>query len=345
MKTVWILIVISVLAVLHACDAGKKPGTFAEPDLIFASPEEAGLLPDSLHRIDTLIQRYVDNHWIPGAVALIARDGKIAYEVSLGSRDVASGEPLATDHIFRLASMTKPVIAVAVMQLAEQGKLGLTDPLSGYIPEFLHPGVLTFFNPADTTWEERPASREITIRDLMTHSSGIGYGFMDPRMAAIYGKYQIPDMATPLDLSLEEKMGRLGCLPLLHDPGERHTYGLSSDVLGRVIEVASGMPLDAYITRYITAPLGMTSTFFFLPENLHDQLVEAYVAQPDSTIIPIGDLGGTMYHPDYPVSGAQRYCSGGSGLSGSARDYYLFLQAMLDGGTGGNPAVSCKRAR
>jgi len=334
MKPLKNLLILAVFVSLSACNSGNRSGCESAQKITFGQPEELGLITDSLHQIDTLFQHYVDRRWMPGATALIAKNGKVVYETAVGYRDLESEVPLAIEDIFRLASMSKPVIAVAVMQLVEQGKIQLSDPLSRFIPEFSGPQVLTSFNAADTTWEERPASREITIHDLLTHSSGISYGFMDPTMAAIYGTELIPEMATPLDFTLQEKMAALGTLPLVHDPGERHSYGLSSDVLGRVIEVASGLSLADYITREITSPLGMKSTHFFLPDNLHSHLVSAYMANTDSTIIPIGELGGEMYHPDFPLTGARSYYSGGSGLCGSTRDYYLFCQAMLDGGRG-----------
>ena len=325
---------VALLGLLHACHPGGTNDRETEADLSFAIPEALGFLPDSLHQVDSLLQEYTDRQWIPGAVALVARNGKIIYETTAGFQDPDEGIPLERDHIFRLASMTKPVTAVAVMQLVERGEIKLSDSLARYIPEFSAPVVLTAFNPADTTWEARPASRGITIHDLLTHTSGIGYGFTDPRMAAIYGSRQIPDMATPQAMTLEEKMARLGGLPLVHDPGEKHTYGLSSDVLGRVIEVASGMPLDEYISRNILLPLGMNSTHFYLPDEQKPRLVKACISGSDSTILPIGELGGEMYHPSYPVSGAMSYLSGGSGLNGTTRDYFRFCQALLDGGMG-----------
>jgi CubicO group peptidase (beta-lactamase class C family) len=334
MKPLKNLLVLAAFVSLFACNSGDRSGSESTQKITFGLPEDLGMITDSLHQIDTLFQHYVDKRWMPGATALIARNGKVIYETAIGFRDLESEISLTIEDIFRLASMSKPVIAMAVMQLLEQGIIQLTDPLSRFIPEFSGPQVLTSFNAADTTWEERPASREITIHDLLTHTSGISYGFMDPTMAAIYGTKQIPEMATPLDFSLQQKMAALGTLPLAHDPGEGHSYGLSSDVLGRVIEIVSGLSLAEYLTREITTPLGMNSTHFFLPDNLHSKLTSAYMAIADSTIIPIGELGGALYHPDYPKAGAGSYYSGGSGLCGSIRDYYLFCQAMLDGGRG-----------
>ncbi|MBL6447174.1 beta-lactamase family protein [Fulvivirga sp. 29W222] len=310
----------------------EKDTLQSPPVLLFAMPEDVGLSTDSLKKVDELISRYVKEKKFPGAVVLIAKGGKIIYETEVGWSDSMHTEPYRKDHIFRMASMTKPLTSVAAMQLYEQGKLDLNDPVSKYIPEFADATVLTAFHKEDTTWESRQARHAPTIHHLLTHTSGIPYGFITPEVnGAIMAKYDIPDLATHLDVKLEESMASLGKLPLAHDPGERFTYGLSTDVLGRVVEVASGMSLADYFKKNITGPLGMEDTDFFLDETQASRLVDNYMLNDSGRITSTYDLG-KLYDPDFPVKGAS-YFSGGSGLSGTARDYFVFSQTMLEKGT------------
>jgi CubicO group peptidase (beta-lactamase class C family) len=268
-------------------------------------------------------------------VALVAKNGKIVYETEVGWSDSLRTDPYRKDHIFRMASMTKPFTSVAAMQLYEEGKLDLDDPVSKYIPEFSDPMVMTSFNEEDTTWESRPAHREPTVRNLLNHTAGVPYAFMNPPVfGAILAKYDIPDLASYRNETLEERMAVLGSLPLIHDPGERWMYGLNTDILGRVVEVASGMSLGAYIHENITSPLHINDTKFFFDDSFSSRLVDVYVAQEDSTFTYlIQDSSVPWFHPDYPVYGARSYFSGGSGMSGTARDYFVFAQMMLNDGS------------
>ncbi|UII33042.1 beta-lactamase family protein [Fulvivirga ulvae] len=302
------------------------------PILSFAKPEEVGLTTDSLKKIDELVMQYVEKQGFPGAVVLIAKGGKIVYETEIGWSDSMRSEPYRKDHIFRMASMTKPLTSVAAMQLYEQGKLNLNDPVSKYIPEFANSAVLTDFHKEDTTWESRPARREPTIYHLLTHTAGIPYGFITPEVnGTIMAKYDIPDLATHLDIKLEDKMAALGKLPLVHDPGEKFTYGLSTDVLGRVVEVASGMSLADYFEKNITGPLGMKDTDFFLDETQAPRLVDTYMLNDSGRITYTYEMG-KLYDGNFPVKGSSYY-SGGSGLSGTARDYFIFCEMLLEDGT------------
>lgn len=301
-------------------------------ELEFSTPEEAGFNPDSLKKIDDIIRSYVDSKRFPGAVALVAKGGKIIYETEVGWSDSMQTEPYRKDHIFRMASMTKPFTSVAAMKLYEEGKLDLDDPVSKYIPEFANPMVLTSFNDSDTTWESRPANNEPTIRNLLNHTAGIPYAFINPPLfGAILAKHDVPDLTTYLDVTIAEKAAVLGALPLAHDPGEQWMYGLNTDVLGRVVEVASGMSLADYIDKTITDPLGIQDMDFFLNTEQGERLVDVYVARPDSVITYLRQYPSVPWmHPDYPVYGAKKYYSGGSGMSGTARDYFVFSQILTN---------------
>lgn len=340
------LLNLSLLFLFTACsnpaqEQSQDTETEDQVALQFAEPSEVGLSLDSLKKIDELIKGYVDNHHYPGAVVLIAKDGKIVYETEVGWSDSAQTEPYRKDHIFRMASMTKPLTSVAAMQLIEEGKLNLDDPISKYIPEFANPTVITNFNPQDTTWESRPAHREPTVKHLLNHTAGVPYGFIAPSLyGAILAKNNIPDLATHQDVTIGEKAAVLGKLPLAHDPAEKWMYGLNTDVLGRVVEVASDMTLGEYIKEHITKPLRMTDTDFFLNEEQSQRLVDVYFSNADSTISYLkADPSRPLFHPDYPSFGAKKYFSGGSGMSGTARDYYVFAQMMLNDGIYGNDTI------
>lgn len=255
-----------IFYLLFSCsqnDETEKNDNPAAAWVEYASPASVGLNADSLKNIDKVIKDLTGQGKIPGAAALIAKDGKIVYQTSHGYQDIVSRTSLDTTDIFRIASMTKPIVSVAILQLYEEGKLNLTDPVSKYISSFSEPKVITTFNAQDTTWNARAASREVTIHDLLTHTSGVSYGFLDPRFKAIYNKYDIPDLSVASEKTIEQTAEELGKLPLAHEPGEKFTYGLNTDVLGRIVEVASGMNLEEYVHENITGPLAMEDTRFF----------------------------------------------------------------------------------
>lgn len=318
--------------VSFGCEVNKdsennKPEAWVE----YASPQSVGLNKDSLKQIDEVIKRLTQERKIPGAAALVAKDGKIVYQTSYGFQDVEKQTSMDTTDIFRIASMTKPIISVAVLQLYEKGKLKLDDPVSKYISSFGEPKVITKFNKQDTTWEARKASREVTIHDLLSHTSGISYGFVDPRFSAIYKKSKIPDLSVASDKTIQEMTDSLGKLPLAHEPGERFTYGLNTDVLGRIVEIASGMDLEKYVHENITGPLSMDDTRFFYDNEVSDRFTSVYRINPkDSGIVKIEP--NELYDPNYPVAGAKKYYSGGSGMSSTPHDYFIFSQALLNGG-------------
>lgn len=295
-----------------------------------AKPEEAGMSSGKLEKIGRMLQNSIDEGNIPGAVALIARDGKIVYYKAFGNAN-AQGEKLEKDDIFRIASQTKAITATAVMMLWEEGKFQLDDPISKYIPEFKDPQVLVSFKEADSSFAGVSAGSEISIRQLLTHTSGIGYGMIDgdERFKKIYAKAGIIDAFTTKNVSIEENIKKLAKLPLHHKPGEKFTYSEGLDVLGYLVEVVSGQPFDEFLKERIFDPLEMEDTYFYLPESKSDRLVN--VQHKD---------GGTWenfpetpyYSPQYPVKGAKAFFSGGAGLSSTALDYAKFLQMYLNGG-------------
>jgi CubicO group peptidase (beta-lactamase class C family) len=295
-----------------------------------ARPEDVGLSAQRLERIDAMVEGLVATGEIPGAVVFIARDGNIAYHRAYGVRNTETGEPLRPDDIFRIASQSKAITSLAVMMLWEEGRFLLDDPVSRYIAEFADPTVLTAFNAADTTYETEPATSEITIRQLLTHTSGIDYAVIGSEaFNAIYAKAGVPSGIGSDEDRIGDKMSLLATLPLKHQPGERFTYGLNTDVLGYLVEVLSGQPFDEFLRTRIFDPLGMDDTWFYLPDGKHDRLVTLHDGK-SGTAVPID---GEAYdeNPAYPTFDGT-YFSGGAGLSSTVVDYAVFLQLFLNGG-------------
>ena len=295
-----------------------------------ASPRQAGISPERLFRIDALCEQAVKDGKIPGVVALVARDGKIVYHKSFGSADNQAHRPLHRDDIFRIASQSKAITSTAVMMLWEEGRFRLDDPISNWIPEFKKPQVLKTYNEQDGTWTGEPAKREITIRDLLTHTSGLGYGVIDgdARFKKLYANAGVVDLFTTESVTIAQSVQRLAKLPLHHHPGEKFTYSEGLDVLGRFIEVVSGMPFDVFLQTRLFRPLDMVDTGFYLPESKAKRLVAVQKPEAGGWVrYPV-----TFYDPDYPIRGAKSFFSGGAGLCSTAKDYATFLQMYLNGG-------------
>jgi CubicO group peptidase (beta-lactamase class C family) len=316
-----LILQVACLIIIIACACKQTTG------LKETSPISVRVSEDRLIRIDKMLKQSIDSGWIAGAVGFIARDGKIVYDKSFGISNVETKMLMHNDDIFRIASQTKAITSVAVMMLFEEGKFLLDDPISKYIPEFANPHVLYKFNEKDTTYTSVPANREITIRDLLTHTSGIDYaGIGSPNMSAIYAKSGIPGGFGSDKIVLGDKIRALGKLPLVHQPGERFTYGLNVDVLGYLVEVLSGENLDHYFHKHIFEPLGMNDTYFYLPASKHDRLVKVITEDKDHHLV-----NASSAFVDYPlVEGT--YYSGGAGLSSTIKDYAIFLQMLLNKG-------------
>jgi CubicO group peptidase (beta-lactamase class C family) len=299
------------------------------PPLVYGKASEVGISEERLARIDSMCIQAIEDNDLPGVVVLVARNGKIVYNKAFGMADAESKRPLQKDDIFRLASQSKAITATAVMMLWEEGRFRLDDPISKYIPEFKDPVVLDSVL-ADGTIITKPAEEEISIRHLLTHTSGIGYGVIDgdDRMKKIYKEAGIIDLFTTEKISIGDNIKKLASLPLHHNPGEKFTYGESYDVLGYFIEVLSGMPFDTYLQEHIFGPLEMNNTAFYLPKSKEDRLVAVQTKEEDKWInYPV-----TFYDPDYPIKGAKQFLSGGAGLCSTAEDYAKFLQMYLNKG-------------
>lgn len=308
-----------------------------------ATPESAGLSSERLARLDNTMNDWVAKGWINGAVGLVIRNGKIAYYQSVGYNDLETKEALKKDGIFRIASQTKAITSVAVMMLYEEGKFLLEDPVSKFIPSFANIQVLDQFNDQDTTYTTIPAKRQITIRDLLTHTSGLGYAQIGSKEAnSIYAKNKITAGLDVYEGTLTDAMSRLGTLPLMHQPGERWTYGLNIDLLGRLVEIWSGKTLEDFFNERIFMPLGMKDTYFNVPEEKANRLVNFYMEDSTGLKKTKNALGGDMNFPLRKKS----YFSGGGGLSSTIYDYAVFLQMMLNGGEyNGNRLLSRNTVR
>lgn len=289
-----------------------------------------GISKAQIARIDAMLEEAITSDEVPGLVAMIVKDGKIVYQAAKGHASVSEGKKMDKNSIFRIASQTKAITSTAILMLFEEGKIRLDDPISAYIPEFSKPQVLVSFRYADSSYTSRPSSRPITIRHLLTHTSGLGYGVIDgdERMKMIYHKAGVVDLFTTEKITIEESVKRLAKLPLHHDPGTKYTYSEGLDVLGYLVEIVSGKPFDVFLKERIFDPLGMNDTRFYLNEAQGNRLVEVHTYQDGKwKEFPI-----TFYDPAYPKSGAKTFFSGGAGLSSTAEDYAKFLQMYLNGG-------------
>jgi CubicO group peptidase (beta-lactamase class C family) len=314
------LVVAAIVATAAALAAQSTP-------LRTAVPSKVELPAERVARIDRALQRYVDENRIAGIVALVLRDGHPVYERAVGWSDKEAGRRMTTDTVFRIASQTKAITSAAILSLVEEGKLTITDPVSRVIPQFAKTTVAAGGSVV-------PAKRAITIRDLLTHTAGISYG-TEPAIASQYEAKGLGPAAgfgwytADKDEPVCSTMERLASLPFVAQPGEQWVYGYNTDILGCVVERASGMPLDAFIKTRITGPLRMSDTQFFLPAAQRDRLAAVYSSGDDGSIkrAPDGPRGQGNY-----VDGPRRNFAGGAGLLSTARDYARFLEMIRRGG-------------
>ena len=293
----------------------------------------AGFSPARLARIDTLLAEAARTRQIGGAVALVLRDDQVVYQRAVGWRDREAGRAMVPDAIFRIASQTKALTSAAILMLVDEGKLTLGTPISRFFAGYARPQVAV---RGDTGAVLVPARRAITVRDLLTHTAGISYG-TDAHVAERYRALGLGPAAgfgwytADKDEPVCETMDRLATLPLVAQPGEAWVYGYNTDLLGCIVERASGMALDAFLRTRLTAPLGMADTHFFLPPAQRDRLVTVYASSSDTVVrAPEGARGQGHY-----VDGPRRNFAGGAGLVATARDYARFLQMIARGGTWG----------
>lgn len=289
-------------------------------ELPVAAPADVGFDASRLSKVRTVMDDFINRGDRAGIITIVARRGKIVLQEARGRTAINSDTELQLDAIVRLYSMSKPVTSVAVMMLVESGKPALDDPVSKYLPEFA--GQTVYVSGTATSIESKPVTREMTIRDLLRHTAGLTYGiFANTPVDQLYRRNQILDRK----LTLKETTRRLGTIPLIHEPGEQFNYSVAVDVLGRVVEVASGLGFDEFLQQHIFDPLDMKDTAFAVPDDKLDRFVANHVSR-----------GGTLVVSDAPKSSRFRttpaFLSGGGGLLGTARDYMRFCQMLLNGG-------------
>ena len=296
----------------------------ADPTLISADAADLGIDPDRLSRVDRLTHGYVDSGRFPGVVTVIARGGEVVHHDVYGKADVKSNRPLAADDIFRIYSMTKPITSVALMMLYEEGSVLLENPVSRYIPAFAD--VEVWESGDESSYVTRRPDRPMTVHDVMIHTSGLtaGFQFQHP-VDALYRAKGLGDLTRP-EMTLEAALDVLADVPLLYSPGDRWSYGVSTDVVGRIVEVVSGQKLDDFFQSRILGPLGMTDTGFSVPADELERLTTLYIRGPQKELKPIDSAGRTTLHPQ-PL-----YLSGAGGLVSTTADYQRFIQMLSNGG-------------
>ena len=289
-----------------------------------------------LNSIEELITKDIEQNNLPGAVVLVGDDKGIVYKRAFGIKNPETLEKYKDDDIFRIASMTKAITSIAVLKLWEKGKIYLDDPIEKYIPEFKGVEIFESFNEKDSSYTSKQTTKKITVRQLLTHTSGIGYDFIDgnPSIKAIYHKKKQSFMKNGVmcfcdeDVTIEEAIENLADVPLHHEPGEKFTYGMGLDVLGYMIEIVSGKKLNEFFREEIFEPLQMNDTYFYLPTEKEDRLVPVLTKNENEWVIFEDD----RFNENYPIEGERKFFAGGCGLSSTVEDYYKFLSVFINNG-------------
>ncbi|CAH0993915.1 hypothetical protein EMA8858_00020 [Emticicia aquatica] len=290
------------------------------------NPEEAGFSSEGLKKLDAHFQEVIDKGIAPNIVTFIAKKGKIVHFKAFGYSNLETKTALKKDDIFRIASQSKAITTVGLLMLFEEGKFFLDEPISKYIPAFKNPKVLVSYDEKDPQkYITRPAKSEITIRQLLSHSAGIPYE---------HALQNLPEFKVPFYCSTEKELlkdvvDKIAARPLVADPGTKFVYGLNTDVLGRLIEILSGMPFDEYLRKKVLTPLGMNDTYFYLPNSKAPRLVELYSKENRNDDLTVHD---NDTYRKFAVSGAKTYLSGGAGLLSTIEDYAKFCQFLLNKG-------------
>ena len=314
----------------------------------FSNSQTNKIEKKNLLLIDSMINNEILENKIPGAVVLVGDNREIIFHKAYGLSNVQFNRAFNINDIFRIASMTKAITAFAVIKLWEKGLIDLDDPIKKYIPEFDKPGILKTYNPTDTTYTTFPAKNDITIRHLLTHTSGIGYDFIDvnPAIKSIFHKKKKTFMSNSVmcfcdeDVSIGESVKKLSKIPLHHEPGEDYTYGIGLDILWYLIEIVSDNTLDEFFRKEIFVPLEMNDTYFYLPETKSDKLVPVQVFDSGVSYNPNNQnylqswsvFQDNRFNVNYPVEGERKFFAGGCGLSSTISDYYNFLSIFLNDG-------------
>ncbi len=309
------LLTLTVLLLAGCQDAGAP-----QIGLPSVAPEKVGLSSERLERIDRVMQQYVDEKRIAGVVTLVARRGKVAHLGTYGMADIEAGKPMQANTIFRIASMTKPIVSVAAMTLYEEGRFQLDDPVSKFIPEFK--GLKVFGEKAGNDEKGGKTAIEMTIQDLLRHTAGLTYGEGDTHVDSIYREVKVLDDRG----TLQEMVQKLGQIPLLYQPGERWHYSVATDVLGYLIQVISAKPLDEFLKERIFEPLGMEDTDFYVPEEKLERFATLYGFSEQGVLQIIENTDTSAF------SKRPSFLSGGAGLVSTVPDYMRFAQMLLNKG-------------
>ncbi len=284
------------------------------------------LFAQNFHSVDSIIEKQIQQQKVSGAVAMIIYKNKVVLDKAYGFADISNQQPMTTGSIFRIASQTKAIVSIAFLQLVEQGKIGLDDPIEKYIPAFQNQQVAVV---EKDTIKLVNRKRSVTIRDLLSHQSGISSSDEYPKLKKIFAQYQLDKPLNVAFKSLQDEVAQIANMPLAHQPGERFSYGLSTNVLGRLIEIVSGISLDNYLKEYIFKPLQMKDTYFYLPKEKQNRLVKVYRnTRPDS----LQEVTTAMYPINYPNTENSKYYSAIGGLVSTTHDYALFLTCLLNDG-------------
>jgi len=329
MKRIFIFLLIATLLFSLSLRNGAVVAQSAKAGLPVARPDQVGMSAERLARIRTAMQRYVDRGLVPGVVTLVARRGRVVHFESIGYRDVESRAPMTTDTIFRIASMTKPIASVALMMLYEEGHFLLSDRISKFLPEFTNMKVAQAAAPtagSEAPFKLIPATKPITFKHVLTHTAGFPNNYRGITSAEFAKTY--PRKNT--NETIADVVKRLSTMPLNFNPGEAWEYGPATDVVGRLVEVISGMSLNEYLRKRIFEPLKMTDTHFYVPADKLSRFAANY--QPDSA------NGNKIKLVEAPTADSRyvkephNYFSGAGGLASTAADYVRFHQMMLNGG-------------
>ena len=285
-----------------------------------------GLPAQTFSALDSIINLQINKHNTPGAVGLVIKEGKVLYDKAFGYANLELKTPMSTQSIFRIASQTKAVVSVAFLQLVEKGAVGLDDPIEKYFPAFSTQKVISGRGDSLQLVDK---VRSVTIRDLLTHQSGISSPDEYPTYAYLYKKYNLDKPLNGSYATLTDEVAQIAQMPLMHQPGERFSYGLSTNVIGALIEKISGLSLDAYLLKNIFEPLGMRDTYFYLPKNKQDRLVKLYAKNTDTSLALVPPV---LFNADSPLQKNSKYFSAIGGLVSTTHDYAKFLTCLLEGG-------------
>src|ERR1043166_4777139 len=292
--------------------------------LPLVAPDQVGLSAARLARVSKWMKGWVDSGKLPGLLVAVMRRGELAFAETYGKADVERNKAVRPDTIFRIYSMTKPLTSTAIMMLYEEGRFQLDDPISKFIPAFRNPRV--YAGGSRGKLDTVPAEREIVFRDLLSHTSGLTYGFMESNpVDALYRAKDGVDFQTS-ETSLAAVVNKLATFPLIAQPGKAWNYSVSTDVLGRLVEVISGQPFEQYLVEKVAKPLGMVDTNFFVPDSKHDRFAANYQAGAGGKLEVIDDPTKSRYLKPRSVN------SGGGGLVSTASDYLRFAKFMLNKG-------------